>query len=293
MHDITAQGLRCTDFGGLDVRVAASDLVMSSDPAVLSDVDVVLVTVKTGASGAIAADVTAHVPDAVPVISLQNGLEAIGILRAALAGRDVRAGMVPFNVVAPGAGHYHRASSGDIVIGLGAGDLAQQLSVPGLRFEDSDDMGAVQWGKLLMNLSNAPNALSGLTVQEMLLDRRWRLLMAGQMQEAIGVLRAAGKQLKPPVPVPVGVLPFILRLPTPVFRRVASKMLTIDPTAKTSMAYDLDTGRKTEIDVLQSEIVRQAVAVGRTAPINARIAEWVRAVENGGDRPASPDDLRP
>ena len=43
--------------------------------------------------------------------------------------------------------------------------------------------------------------------------------------------------------------PHILRLPTPLFTRIAARMLTIDPSARTSMAYDSDgRARPTEID---------------------------------------------
>ena len=37
-------------------------------------------------------------------------------LRERLPGRRVLGGMVPFNVIAPGEGRFHRATSGDIVI---------------------------------------------------------------------------------------------------------------------------------------------------------------------------------
>ncbi|MFC3118265.1 2-dehydropantoate 2-reductase N-terminal domain-containing protein [Jhaorihella thermophila] len=62
-----------------------------------------------------------HAPPVAVVVSLQNGVENADLLRAALPGRDVRAGMVPFNVVPAGPGRWHRASSGDIVIGAGQG----------------------------------------------------------------------------------------------------------------------------------------------------------------------------
>ena len=50
----------------------------------------------------------------------------------------------------------------------------------------------------------------------------------------------------------------VLRLPTPVFKRVAARMLRIDAQARSSMADDLLRGQPTEIDMLCGEVVRLA-----------------------------------
>lgn len=276
---IAARGLRLTDFSGLDVDVSADRLTLTEDPAGLVGAGVVLVCVKAGATEAMARLIAAHAPADAPVISLQNGMQNAGLLARLLPGRDVRAGMVPFNVVPKGEGAWHRASSGDIVIGSGPGGLGARLSVPHLAVRESDRIEAVQWGKLLLNLNNALNALSGLTLREMMLDPRWRRVMAAQMAEAVTVLRANAIAVASPMPVPVALGPWILRLPTPVFRRVAARMLTIDPEARTSMAYDLDVGRPTEIAVFQGRIVALAAAGGVTAPLSARVAGLVREAE--------------
>ena len=68
-----------------------------------------------------------------------------------------------------------------------------------------------------------------------------------------------------------------MRLPTPLFRLVAARMLRIDPQARSSMADDLALGRTTEIDALCGEVVRLAARLGRSAPVNARMAELVTA----------------
>ncbi len=75
--------------------------------------------------------------------------------------------------------------------------------------------------------------------------------MADRMTEALRVLRAHGCAITPTTPAPVALVPHILRFPTLLFRRVAAKMLTIDPQARTSMAHDLAGGRPIKIDALQ------------------------------------------
>lgn len=284
--DIAEHGLHLTDFGGLDRRLASVQITEAPD--ILSEARCVLVCVKTADTQGMAEHIAEHARADAMVISLQNGLDASRILREALPERDVRAGMVPFNVVARGPGQYHRATSGDIVIQ--AGPNALDLSVPDLRVLESDRIEAVQWGKLIINLNNAVNALSGLTLQSQLLDRRWRRVMAAQMAEALGVLKANGISSVSTTPVPLGLVPFILRLPTPVFRRIAAQMLTIDPLARTSMAYDLAAGKRTEIDALQGQIVELA----ESAPICAHVAGLIRQMEqDGAARKCEPSELTP
>ncbi|MCV6584583.1 MAG: hypothetical protein OIF47_03535 [Marinibacterium sp.] len=116
LSDIAGSGLRLSDHDGLSLTVDPARLELSEDPACLGGAELILVTVKSGATAAMAALIAEHGPLLTPVISLQNGVQAVGVLRDALAQRDVRAGMVPFNVVCIGSGSYHRATSGGIVL---------------------------------------------------------------------------------------------------------------------------------------------------------------------------------
>ena len=136
------------------------------------------------------------------------------------------------------------------------------------------------WGKLLINLNNAVNALSGLTIYEQLNDTEWRRKFAEQMDEALLAMKAAGISPKPPAPLPAGMIPHILRLPTPLFRLVAKKMLTIDPKARTSMAEDMRQGRKTEIEELQGEIMRLGEANGVDTPAIRKVFDEIRNAES-------------
>lgn len=295
---IATHGLTLTDYAGLDTRLDPDQIGLSDDPACLASADLVLVTVKTGATGEMADLIFARIGADVPVISLQNGLDAIDMLGERLPDHDLRAGMVPFNVVPRGPGCYHRAISGDILIGSGPVDLTPLLSLAELPVSETPDIRAVQWGKLLMNLNNAPNALSGLTIAAQLMDRDWRQLMADQMAEALAVLRASRREVRSTTPVPPGWVPHILRLPNGLFRRIAARMLTVDPTARTSMAYDLEAGRRTEIDALQGRIIAMGRDCGQPTPICTHIAGLIARAEardpaDGPLPPLTPNDLRP
>ena len=289
---LRSEGLRISDYAGLDVTLAAHTLDLHETPEVLAQADVILVCVKSEATADIAVQIAAHArPDAI-VVSLQNGMGHADTLRRSLPTYDIRPAMVPFNVVPMENGRFHRSTSGDIVIGSGPHALGQTLSVAGLRVTQSNEIEAIQWGKFLLNLNNAPNALSGLTLHAQLLDRAWRRVMADQMTEALRVLRAHGCQIKPTTDVPVGLVPFILRLPTPIFIRVAAKMLTIDPQAKTSMAHDLWAGRKTEIDAFQGRIIAMGREKSIPTPWADALMSAVKAAEQNGASVHSPEILR-
>jgi ketopantoate reductase len=76
---------------------------------------VVLVTVKSADTAAMADIIARHAPSDAVIVSLQNGVGNAAVLRHRLPGRRVLGGMVPFNVMALGEGRFHRATSGDIV----------------------------------------------------------------------------------------------------------------------------------------------------------------------------------
>jgi 2-dehydropantoate 2-reductase len=192
--------------------------------------------------------------------------------------------MVPYNVIALGEGRFHRATSGDIVIERDEAATSEKLSVPGLKVRATDDIAGVQWGKLLFNLNNALNALSGLPLATQLADRRWRRLLAAQIEEALAALRASGIRAARIERVPPGLIPIILRLPDAVFRVAARRMLAIDPQARSSMWEDLERRRSTEIDHLQGAIVTLAAEAGVSVPMNARIVGLVHRAETAGNR---------
>jgi 2-dehydropantoate 2-reductase len=170
--------------------------------------------------------------------------------------------MVPFNVVQTlGAGtapRFHRATSGGVLIGAGVAGLSETLGAQGLVVRESRDIAGVLWGKLLLNLNNALNALAGVPLATELADKRWRKLLARQIDEGLAVLKAAGLHPARIEGVPPTAVPRILRLPTWLFRRVAGRMLAIDPEARSSMWEDLERRRPTEIDHLQGAILALA-----------------------------------
>src|SRR6202022_3456157 len=215
--EIERNGLRLTSFEGLERTIPSSRLMLSDDPSIFNDAGTVLVTVKSTDTAEIADAIARHAPADAVIVSLQNGVGNASLLRERLPGRRVLAGMVPFNVVARGEGRFHRATSGDIVIEQDDAGTAAQLSVPGLTMRPSRNIAGVQWGKLLVNLNNALNALADLPLRQQLAQRSWRLLFADQMAEGLAAIRAEGIKPVSPTPVPAGLTPHLLRLPDALF----------------------------------------------------------------------------
>ena len=140
----------------------------------------------------------------------------------------------------------------------------------------------MQWGKLLLNLNNALNALADLPLRRQLAQRPWRSLFADQMAEGLAAIRAEGIKPVSPTPIPAGWMPPLLRLPDPIFEPLLGRTMKIDPEARSSMWEDLQRGRRTEIDYLQGVITEIAERRGLEAPLSRRIVELIRQAEPDG-----------
>jgi 2-dehydropantoate 2-reductase len=283
IDEIEGNGLNVTSFEGATHAIAPRQLMLSGEGKILAEAAVVLVTVKSADTAEIAEMIARHAPGDVVIVSLQNGVGNVPMLRERLRGRKVLAGMVPFNVIASGAGRFHRATSGDIIIERDDADTASRLSVPGLRVRASSDIVGVQWGKLLVNLNNAINALSGLPLREQLAQRPWRLLFADQLAEGLATVRAEGIKPVSSTAVPLSIAPHLLRLPDLVFAPILRQSMKIDQEARSSMYEDLQRGRRTEIDYLQGVIIEIAERRGLDVPLSRRIVALIKDAEAAGE----------
>jgi 2-dehydropantoate 2-reductase len=280
--EIEANGLRLTSFEGFDRTIAANQLTLSEDAKIFGDAAAILVTVKSADTAEIAGIIAMHAPEDAVIVSLQNGVGNTALLRERLPGRRVLAAMVPFNVVAPGEGRFHRATSGDIMVERDDAATAGQLSVPGLTMRATDNIAGVQWGKLLVNLNNALNALSGLPLRSQLAQRAWRRLFADQVAEGLAAIRAEGIRPVSPTPIPSAWMPSLLRLPDTIFELLLGRTVKIDPEARSSMAEDLQRGRHTEVDYLQGVVVEIAARHGLDVPLSRRIVTLIKSAEAAG-----------
>ena len=290
--DIRDHGLTLTDYAGW--RSVFEQVDYACIPDALGEADIIALCVKSGSTADAARDIAAHACDGTLVVSFQNGISNFDLLAQALGHRfAVARGMVPFNVAYLGDGHFHKGVAGDL-FAEDRGDtrsLAKHVADGPAALRLSSDMLGLAWGKLLINFNNAVNALSGRTLLEELRQRDYRRVVAASQREGLRLLRQA--RIKPGKvgPVPPRLLPIILGSPDWLFNNLFIKRWKIDARARSSMADDLEQGRKTEIDMINGELVRLAAGLGKEAPINSRIVDLIRKAESGTP-PWNPGALR-
>jgi len=279
LGELAQHGLLLTDLDARRSSLPAADLRLAGRVPADARPALVLLTVKSGATADAAAELAAALPAGTPVLSLQNGVSNAATAARAAPTLRVLPAMVPYNIAQLAAGAFHRGTGGRLAAQDDAA-LRPWLAAferAGIGIDLHPELLPVQWGKLLINLNNPVNALSGLPLRDELLQRGYRMCFAGLIEEALGVLDKAGIVPAQVAAVPARRLVQVLRLPTPLFRLVAARMLRIDPQARSSMADDLALGRRTEIDVLSGEVVRLAAAHGVRAPRNAKMQELLDA----------------
>lgn len=280
--ELSQFGLVLTDYLGKKIKLAPHQLKLTTDPAQVVDADVVFICVKSAATEQVAHELKEYLGTKTPlIISFQNGLSNVPILKRVLQEQMILEGMVPFNVATQEDGHYHQGTSGALSVKQYPNQnlLENAFQKAGLEIVFEKDMLAVQWAKLLLNLNNSINALSKKPLKEQLSIRKYRQCVAMAQQEALALLDSA--QIKPAklTAVPTHLIPKLLSLPNPLFKLLSRKMLAIDPLARSSMQDDLIAGRPTEVDWINGEILKLAEQCGRQAPINARLIALIKQAE--------------
>jgi 2-dehydropantoate 2-reductase len=288
-HSIDAfrtSGLKLSDLDGFECRLAPSQLSLFSSLEQLSAVQsqnisesapIVLVCVKSAATDEVGKDIQRFCRAGSTVISFQNGVENVARLKRQAPNMNVIAGMVPYNIMMKSPNHCHRATAGTLFIEhfILAQQLGRLLHAAGLSAHFRSDMPEVQWGKLLLNLNNPVNALSDLPLKTQLQDRHYRQVLAVLQNEALLVLGRAGIKPAKVGKVSPQLLPTLLKLPNWLFGRIASSMLKMDASARSSMWVDLAAGKSTEIDDLCGAVVRLAKSNGLAANANAAMAKLI------------------
>lgn len=265
----------------------------TDDPSALADREVVLLTTKALDLESAARSIR---DQSAVAIGLQNGVDHPRVLREMLGRQRARAGTVSWNVVWRDERTLRRSTTGPLVLERIGDDPVVRRTIAALRSAGIDARGAspiepILWTKLLFNLNNAVNAVSGLPLAAELSDRRWRRVLAACQREGLAAMRAAKVRS-----VRIGVLDprlasRVLPLPDALFRMLAGAMVRIDPAARSSMADDLDRGRKTEIEYLNGAVVTLGAAHGVATPVNARVVEAIHRRERGDRAVIDPAEL--
>lgn len=280
--ELAAHGLSVTSYN--HQTYFAQPVAFFSSLNSLIECDLVLLTVKATALVPMLSQLKRFLRPQVPVVAMQNGI-GIGEMLAQDLPNPVLRAIVPFNVVKNSAGQFHRATSGNIVWQHNEFKVVNYvISVFNrlqLQVELCTDITRAEYGKLLLNLNNALNAISGLPLQQELMDKDFRLLLSYAMQEWLTICARTGTRPVSYTRLPNTMLPWLLRLPTPLFRRIAASMLTMDAQARSSMWDDLQAKKRTEIMFLNGAVVRLGQLHQLPTPVNTLLVEQIKRLESG------------
>lgn len=290
--ELAAHGLSVTSYN--HQTYFAQPVAFYSSLNSLIECDIVLLTVKATALVPMLTQLQRFLRPEVPVIALQNGIGIGEMLTQDLANPVLRA-IVPFNVVKNSAGQFHRATSGDIILQRSQFDVVNYIvSVFNrlkLNVELCDDITGAEYGKLLLNLNNALNAISGLPLKQQLLDKDFRTLLSYAMQEWLAICARTGTKPTAYTRLPNVLLPWLLRLPTPLFAVLAKSMLTMDAQARSSMWDDIQAKKRTEIMFLNGAVVRLGQLYHIPTPVNTLLVEQIKRLESGDNKPLTAKQL--
>lgn len=217
------------------------------------------VLVKAPQTSEVAGDVFRALSPEGLALTLQNGLGNRERLAAVLGEARVAAGVstVGATLLAPAHAVEYE---GEVTV-AGAEPAAALLERAGFAVVRTEDASALLWTKLAVNCAINPLAALLNVPNGALLQRaEWRARMAAAAGEVAAVARGRGIAL-PADPV---------ALATSVAARTARNAC--------SMLQDLRRGAETEIDALCGAVVREARALGLSAPVNERLWREVRAL---------------
>ena len=248
----------------------------SSEIAAAHGADLVLVSVKSSDTEAVARELAPALARDAVVVSLQNGVENADVIA-----RHVPATVVPAVVYvatampAPGIVRHH--GRGDLVVGprtrAAARDpalagrleaIASFFATAGVAVKVSADVVAELWSKLMVNCAyNAISALAQSSYGEMVALAPIRELQRTVVGEVVAVAAASGVELP-------------LAAAVEAMERIAPAM----PAQLSSTAQDLARGKPSEIDHLNGFVVRRGRELGIATPANQALHALVKLVES-------------
>jgi 2-dehydropantoate 2-reductase len=259
----------------------------STDVRDARDADVVLLCVKAPDTEEAARSLAPHLTSSTVLVSLQNGVENVSQVRAAIGVEAVSA-VVYVGAEMSAAGHVTHTARGDLVIGyLGRSDqegarestprargrrldeLASLFVRAGVPCRVSGDVEAELWRKLILNCAyNAVSALSRARYGRVMSQPHTRNLVRQAATEATMVARAAGVALE-----------------AADLLEATERLAEAMPETLSSTAQDVGRGKRTEIDALNGYVARRGAELGVATPVNQTLYALVKLLEESSTTP--------
>jgi 2-dehydropantoate 2-reductase len=203
-----------------------------------------------------------------PVVSLQNGVGNEDAIKTALGGAvPVILGITTESSYTIEPGHVRSSEQGNTIIGSTtasktiARTVTELLTGSGLRAAAVYDIRPHLWGKLVANASiNALSALLDCDAGEIVKDPNAARLAEALAEETASV--AAALKIN---------LPFVNPW------QYVTEVVALGADAKSSMAYDLESGHPSEIDHINGAVVAFGRRTGTPTPYNETMVRLVKA----------------
>ncbi len=260
--------------------------------------DIIVIAVKSNALGSVFPEAKEHLCNNGCILTLQNGLEVLSVSESFPAVKLI-AGAVGYNAVMTEHTHYLVTSKGGITIGnltcATRDDLFMVKSTlePGIPVYISDNIQGVLWAKLLIVCGvTGLGGISGLLLGKLLRLRTARKLFYRIVTEGARAAQGWGVKIEKfkgsinperfsdlRKGYPLLVRWILLMIVGMKYRKL-----------KSSILQDLERGKRTEVDFLNGKILRVAKELGQHTPVNEKIVEVVKEIEQG-KRELSPENL--
>jgi 2-dehydropantoate 2-reductase len=270
-HDVAfiARGahLEAMQRRGLTVRTSEGEstipVTASADTASVGRVDLVLFSVKSYDTQTAAQALTPLMAGNTAVITFQNGLDNVDAIASVAGSEAVLAGSVYIALQLAGPGVILRTGGeGKIVFGELSGTLtgrvqriADAFRQSGIPHEVTPDIRRVLWDKFLFITGiGGVTALARSGIGPLLASAAGRSLLHAACAEVVAVAQAEGALLEPAA-----------------VDAVLAQAATLPAPWRSSMARDLEEGRRLEVDALSGAVVRRGLKQGIPTPVHQTI----------------------
>jgi 2-dehydropantoate 2-reductase len=265
-------------WGDYTARVEASD-VLTHTP------ELAFVTTKAQDAAA-AMRANAAFLAGIPVVVVQNGLGALTTAARALPRADVIGGLALYAASYLSPGEVKITTDGLTYLGgpVIATLYASRVLGAVMPVRVTDNFEGAQWTKLIVNHINALPAITGRSAQDVVSDRRLRLIMTESMREAVRVAEAKEIEFEKVQGLSAGMLRLLKRLP-PSLGQVVPLLMKARMGATPNPGSTLQSirrGQLTEIDYLNGAVVAAGAEAGVPTPVEAALVAMVHEVERTG-----------
>ena len=288
-HDVSfiARGahLEAMQRRGLTVRTSEGESTVRvtavADTRILGPVDLVLFCVKSYDTEPAAQALAPLMARDTAVVTFQNGVDNVEAIGSVVGAGAVLVGVVYIALQLAGPGMVLRTGGeGNVVFGELSGTLTERVQriagafeQSGIPHQVSTDINRVLWEKFLFIAGvGGVTALARSGIGRLLASLEGRTLVRTSCEE----IAAVGLAERVP-------------LPADAVDRAVEQAATLPPQWRSSMARDLEDGRRLEVEALSGVVVRRGLKLGVPTPIHRTIAACLSVHQpSGSTKPPTP-----